>query len=91
MSHTPSLERVQTALEPLFPIELRFTDHSRVGTAPGSGRSGSLYHLFVISRRFEGLPTVERHRIVYEYLKPFIGHGIHSINMTLLAPSESRH
>ncbi|WP_417568963.1 BolA/IbaG family iron-sulfur metabolism protein, partial [Parasutterella excrementihominis] len=50
-----------------------------------------LYHLFVISRRFEGLPKIDRHRIVYEYLKPFIGHGIHNINMTLLAPSESRH
>ncbi|MFQ7479576.1 MAG: hypothetical protein ACLRLZ_04315 [Parasutterella excrementihominis] len=24
-------------------------------------------------------------------MKPFIGHGIHNINMTLLAPSESRH
>nr|WP_304732883.1 hypothetical protein [Parasutterella excrementihominis] len=37
------------------------------------------------------LPIFDRHRIVYEYLKPFIGHGIHNINMTLLAPSESRH
>jgi len=53
--------------------------------------AGSLYHLFVISRRFEGLPKIDRHRIVYEYLKPFIGHGIHNINMILLAPSESRH
>ena len=70
--------------------ELRFTDYTR----PESGRApaaGSLYHLFVISRRFEGLPKIDRHRIVYEYLKPFIGHGIHNINMTLLAPSESRH
>ena len=83
MSHTPTLERISQALEPIFPIELRFTDYTRP--------EGSLYHLFVISRRFEGLPKIDRHRIVYEYLKPFIGHGIHNINMTLLAPSESRH
>lgn len=89
MSHTPSLERIQQALEPIFPIELRFTDYSRPET--GFKPAGTLYHLFVISRRFEGLPKIERHRIVYEYLKPFIGHGIHNINMTLLAPSESRH
>lgn len=91
MSHTPSLERIQQALEPLFPIELRFTDNSRADKQAGQPVIGSLYHLFVISRRFEGLPKVERHRIVYEYLKPFIGHGIHNIDMTLLAPSESRH
>lgn len=90
MSHTPSLERVQSALEPLFPIELRFTDNTQNGVVTGTS-AGTLYHLFVISRRFEGLPKVERHRIVYEYLKPFIGHGVHNINMTLLAPSESRH
>nr|WP_277030069.1 BolA/IbaG family iron-sulfur metabolism protein [Turicimonas muris] len=45
----------------------------------------------MISRRFEGLPKIERHRLVFEYLKPFIGHGVHNITMTLLAPSESRH
>ncbi len=88
MSHTPSLERITTALEPLFPIELRFSNQFLPGNPqPVSG----LYHLFVISRRFEGLPKIERHRLVFEYLKPFIGHGIHNINMTLLAPSESRH
>ncbi|MBQ8829779.1 MAG: BolA/IbaG family iron-sulfur metabolism protein [Burkholderiaceae bacterium] len=91
MSHTPSLERIQSAMEPLFPIELRFTE---LASQPGGVlhiSQGALYNLFVISRRFEGMPRVERHRIVYEYLKPFIGHGVHSINMTLLAPSESRH
>ena len=79
MSHTPTLERISQALEPIFPIELRFTDYTRpeAGRAPAAG---SLYHLFVISRRFEGLPKIDRHRIVYEYLKPFIGHGIHNIN-----------
>jgi BolA protein len=91
VSHTPTLERIQTAVEPLFPIELRFTDAgTQNGLAAHVGR-GALYNLFIISRRFEGLPTVERHRLVYEHLKPFIGHGVHSIHMTLLAPSESRH
>lgn len=88
MSHTPSLERISNALEPLFPIELCFSNQFIPGNPqPASG----LYHLFVISRRFEGLPKIERHRLVFEYLKPFIGHGIHNITMTLLAPSESRH
>ncbi|MCD8340171.1 MAG: BolA family transcriptional regulator [Burkholderiales bacterium] len=88
MSHKPTLERVSIALEPLFPIELRFSNQCVPGSLnPASG----LYHLFVISRKFEGLPKIERHRLVFEYLKPFIGHGIHNINMTLLAPSESRH
>ena len=27
MSHTPTLERISQALEPIFPIELRFTDY----------------------------------------------------------------
>ncbi len=88
MSHKPTLERVSAALEPLFPIELRFSNQFEPGDqTPGSG----LYHLFVVSRRFEGLPKIERHRLVFEYLKPFIGHSIHNITMTLLAPSESRH
>ena len=57
MSHTPTLERISQALEPIFPIELRFTDYTRpeAGRAPAAG---SLYHLFVISRRFEGLPKL---------------------------------
>lgn len=60
MSHTPTLERISQALEPIFPIELRFTDYTRpeAGRAPAAG---SLYHLFVISRRFEGLPKIDRH------------------------------
>lgn len=70
MSHTPTLERISQALEPIFPIELRFTDYTRpeAGRAPAAG---SLYHLFVISRRFEGLPKIDRHRIVYEYFETF--------------------
>ncbi|MFQ7479575.1 MAG: hypothetical protein ACLRLZ_04310 [Parasutterella excrementihominis] len=51
MSHTPTLERISQALEPIFPIELRFTDYTRpeAGRAPAAG---SLYHLFVISQTF---------------------------------------
>lgn len=88
MSHTPTLERVRQALEPIFPIELRFHDCSGKDSF---GASGALYHLFVISRKFEGRTKIERHRIVYEALKPFIGNGVHNIHMTLLAPTESRH
>ena len=89
MSHTPTLERISQALEPIFPIELRFTDYTRpeAGRAPAAG---SLYHLFVISRRFEGLPKIDRHRIVYEYLKPFIGHGIHQPFKSNKNPAERR-
>jgi len=89
LSRTPTLERIKSAVEPLFPIELRFTEATAV--PGGTGITGAQYHLFIISRRFEGLPKVERHRIVYEYLKPFIGNGVHNVHMTLLAPSESRH
>ena len=39
MSHTPTLERISQALEPIFPIELRFTDYTRpeAGRAPAAG------------------------------------------------------
>jgi len=76
VSHTPTLERIQTAVEPLFPIELRFTDAgTQNGLAAHVGR-GALITSLLFLACFEGLPTVSNAPVgLIEHLNPY-RHGV---------------
>ncbi len=47
------------------------------------------YRLIVTSARFEGLPALRRHRLVYEALGDRVGREIHALSLSTQCPSET--
>ena len=47
------------------------------------------YRIEVVSERFEGLLSLQRHRLVHATLKDVLGGPLHAIELTTRAPRET--
>ena len=49
---------------------------------------GGHFHVLVVSKQFEGVPGLQRHRKIYEALKESMEKQIHALAITALTPME---
>jgi len=80
-------ERLENALSPL---QIRILDKSahhagHIG-APDGGESH--FYLEIVSRQFEGLSRVARHRLIYKALENAFDEGLHALQIDAKAPGE---
>lgn len=84
------LQRLEARLRAaLAPVELEITDDSHLhaghaGAADGRGH----FSVAIVSAQFAGLPTVKRHRLVYEAVGDLMTTDIHALSILALAPGE---
>ena len=55
----------------------------------GAKGGGGHYHVFIVSRRFSGVPVQKRHRMVYDALGSMMQREIHALAITARAPGET--
>jgi BolA protein len=82
-------ERLEAALQPR---RLEVTDESHLhaghaGAADGRGH----FTVLVVADAFSGLPTLRRHRLVYEAVGDMMQTDIHALSIQALAPDELAH
>jgi BolA protein len=71
-------------------VHLAVTDVSHLhaghaGAADGRGH----FDVTVVSRRFAGLGTLRRHRLVYEVVGDMMSTDVHALSIQALAPGEA--
>ena len=76
---------LRAALEPLS-LEVQDDSHLHAGHA--GAREGRHFSVRIVSRRFEGLGRVARHRLVYDALQPLMLRGIHALAIDARVPDE---
>jgi BolA family transcriptional regulator, general stress-responsive regulator len=86
----PRVERIRQRLGSLEPIALEVTDDSRhhaghAGAADGRGH----FSVRIVSKRFAGLGTLPRHRLVYEAVGDLMATDVHALSIHALAPGEA--
>lgn len=80
---------IRERLNVLEPESLTLEDESaqhkgHAGAASGGGH----FRLTLVSPRFSTLPTLARHRLVYEAMGELMQHEIHALSITALSPEE---
>jgi BolA protein len=74
----------------LDPEELEVVDDSRRHAGHAGARDGrGHFQVRILSRRFTGKRTVERHRMVYAALGPLMQTDIHALGLVTLSPDDS--
>ncbi len=88
MSVAAEIRRRLGALEP---ERIELVDESAAHQGHAGWRPGGETHwrLAVVSKRFAGLATVARHRLVYSALGDLMSHPIHALTIAAYAPSET--
>jgi BolA protein len=80
--------RLEAALEP---DELDVVDDSQRHVGHAGARDGrGHFHVRILSRRFAGKKTVERHRMVYAALGPLMQTDIHALGLVALSPDDTK-
>jgi BolA protein len=86
---TVSAADIEAALETaLHPESLAVQDDSHLHAGHAGAREGRHFSIRVVSPRFEGLPRIARHRLVYDALDALMGHGIHALAIDARAPGD---
>jgi len=83
-------ERLTERLRALEPQQLEVVDDSHrhaghAGAADGRGH----FTVLIVSKRFAGLTTLGRHRLVYETVGDMMTTDIHALSIQALAPDET--
>ena len=84
-------DRITTALAPTV---LKLEDESHLhedhlqGAKLQEARGGGHFSAVIVSAEFEGLPLVQRHRLVYGAVGDLMGGKVHALSMQTLTPEE---
>jgi BolA protein len=87
----PSIDELRARLEAAFPDatpEVLDDSHLHAGHAGAEGGAGH-YRVRIVSSRFDGRPTVARHRLVYHALADWIPQRVHALSIVARSPAEA--
>jgi BolA protein len=83
-------QKIREALEvALSPMRVTIKDQSHLHAGHAGARDGKgHFDLTVVSERFVGASTVQRHRMVYDALAQLLLTEIHAVRIKALSPAE---
>jgi BolA protein len=88
---TGRAQAIRDRLAALEPEAIELVDESALHAGhEGAKGGGGHFRLTIVSPRFRGQGTLERHRLVYGALAPLMGREIHALSIRALAPEERR-
>jgi BolA protein len=81
---------IEQALSQLDPFELRIRDDSDKHAGHAGARDGrGHYSVVIVSKQFEGLSLLNRHKLVYQSLANLMDTDIHAIAIQAKTPFEA--
>ena len=84
------IDAMRANLAALEPIAIEIIDDSAKHAGHAGARSGGgHFRLSIVSPRFAGCRTMERHRLVYDALGPLMKREIHALSISAKAPDEN--
>ncbi|MCC7313141.1 MAG: BolA family transcriptional regulator [Sulfuritalea sp.] len=83
------IDAMRASLAALEPVAIEIIDDSakHAGHAGAKGGGGH-FRLAIVSPRFTGCGTMERHRLVYDALGPLMKREIHALGISAKTPDE---
>lgn len=90
MSHQQTKSEIESILQQDFePTSLEVIDdshkhagHKEAKKNPGAGH----FHVVIVSKKFEGQSTVQRHRMIYDALADLMPDKIHALSLKITLP-----
>ena len=73
----------------LEPLRFEVIDDSALHAGHAGAREGGHYRLLIVSSRFAGKTTLQRHRLIYDALGELMRSRIHALSIRSLTPEEA--
>lgn len=82
------IELMRQELAGLDPVMLDIIDESSQHAGHAGASNGGHYRMTIVSSRFINKRTIERHRMVYDALRPLMLREIHALSIFAKTPDE---
>ena len=83
------IDAMRASLAALDPIAIEIIDDSAKHAGHAGAKSGGgHFRLSIVSPRFAGCRTMERHRLVYDALGPLMKREVHALSISAKTPDE---
>ena len=83
-----TVERIRQCLHELTPLHLEIGDDSHLHAGHAGAGGGGHFRVSIVSARFAGKRTMERHRMVYDALGSLLRGEIHALSISARTPDE---
>lgn len=83
-----AVDRLRQCLAQLDPVALEIRDDSAKHAGHAGAKEGGHFAVNIVSPRFAGLSTMQRHRLVYQAVGNLKEQGIHALSIVAKAPGE---
>ena len=84
-----TIDQMHESLAALCPSALEvFDDSAKHAGHAGARDGGGHYRLSIVASCVAGLPTMKRHRLVYDALGPLMRRENHALSISAKAPQE---
>ncbi len=81
---TSTVEFIENTLQKAFqPEYLSVEDQSHQHIGHAGAKEGGHYHITISCKAFEGLSTLQCHRMIYQTVEPLKDNGIHALSISL--------
>lgn len=82
------MDILRQQLASLEPTHIDIEDESHQHAGHAGAREGGHFKLLIVSARFAGLSTMQRHRLVYDAVGDLKAAGIHALSIKAKSPDE---
>ena len=83
------IDVMRASLAALEPVAIEIIDDSAKHAGHAGAKSGGgHFRLAIVSPRFTGCSTMERHRLVYDALGPLMKREVHALSISAKTPDE---
>ncbi len=84
-----TIDAMRDKLAALDPLRIEIVDDSAKHAGHAGAKEGGHFRLTLVSPRFSGCGTMQRHRLIYEALGPMMRGEIHALSIKALTPEET--
>ncbi|MFT7234579.1 MAG: BolA protein [Methylophagaceae bacterium] len=85
-----TIDQLETALAILNPSHLAIKDDSALHVGHAGNTGGGHYTVIIVSKQFDGLSLLKRHRLVYEAAGTLMKQDIHALSIQARTPQENQ-
>jgi BolA protein len=82
----PSAEELKLRFQAVFGQQVIVNDDSHLHVGHAGAGGGGHYSVEIVSEKFLGLRTLQRHRLVYDVVSEMMPHKIHALSINAKVP-----
>lgn len=82
------ISMIKKGLAALNPLEIEIEDEGHLHVGHAGAKSGGHFKLYIVSRSFDSMSQIDRHKLIYKTLSDLMRTDIHALSINAKSPEE---